>query len=176
MAYQYWCECLNGKHFITLFFHLLCYHCGTSARPRERELVSFVSMIPVFAYFLEFLPFIGQIFLVTPLHPLAHATICRAEPGVDGKCMSLFTHCWSVRHFLMKNDKYVYKERYFSNGESYQNKKLVGFVNNLGYLGGGVPSAKVDRKHLKHLIDVPLLIGGALVRITELPLVSLKIP
>lgn len=34
---------------------------------------------------------------------------------------------------------------------------MVGFVNNLGYLWGGVPSDEVDRKHLKRMINVPLL-------------------
>lgn len=39
-------------------------------------------------------------------------------------------------------------------------KKLVGFVNSFGYLIKGVPSTESDRKHLKRLIDVPLLIGN----------------
>lgn len=32
------------------------------------------------------------------------------------------------------------------------------FVNRLGYLGGVVPSIKADKKHLKHMIEVSLLI------------------
>lgn len=58
----------------------------------------------------------------------------------------------------MKNGIYVYKEEGVSYKESYQNKILVDFVNLLGYLGGAVPSAETDKKRLKRLIDVSLLI------------------
>lgn len=58
----------------------------------------------------------------------------------------------------MENDTYVHKKGDFSNEDSYQKKKWVGFVNNLSYLGGGVPLAEVHRKCLKRLIGVALLI------------------
>lgn len=65
-----------------------------------------------------------------------------------------------ISHFFKKNGTYVYKEGGFSNEDPYQNKNMVGFVNNLVYLRGEVPLGEADRKHLKHMIGVPLLIGS----------------
>lgn len=59
----------------------------------------------------------------------------------------------------MENDTNVYKEEDFSDKDSYQKKRPVEFVNNLGYFGGGVPLIEADKKCLKRLIDVWLLIG-----------------
>lgn len=122
------------------------------------------------------LPFADWLFLVTRVHPLDHATICRTEPEVECKCKLMFPHCWSVKHLLMDNDTYVYKEEYFFNEESYQKKPLVYFVNILVYLGGGVPSAKANQKRFKCLIGVPLLMRISLRRIFVFTLVSLKFP
>lgn len=54
----------------------------------------------------------------------------------------------------MENDTNVYKEEDFSDKDSYQKKRPMDFVNNLGYFGGGVPLTEADKKCLKHLIDV----------------------
>lgn len=97
-------------------------------------MVFLVPTIRVFQDFLDFLFFGNQFFLVTPLHPLAHAIVCGAEPKVKGKCNNLFPHFWSAKHFFIENDNYGNKQEDFSDDDSNQKKRLVGFVNNLGYL------------------------------------------
>lgn len=71
----------------------------------------------------------------------------------------LFPHCWSVKHFILENNTYVYREGDFSDEDSYYKKRMVEFVNCLCYLEGGVPSIEANKKHLRILIDVLLLIG-----------------
>lgn len=43
--------------------------------------------------------------------------------------------------------------------DRYQKGRLMKFINNLEYLGRGIAMKDVDKRHLKHLIDVQLLIG-----------------
>lgn len=74
----------------------------------------------------------------------------------------------------MENDTYVFKEGDFSDEHSYQNKRLVGFVNSLIYLASGVPSVEADKKHLSRLIDIPLLIEARSCEVVKLSLISLK--
>lgn len=50
-----------------------------------------------------------------------------------------------VKHFLVENDTYVYQEGYFSTKDSFQKKKLLEFVNCMGYYEGVVPSIEVDK-------------------------------
>lgn len=52
------------------------------------------------------------------------------------------------------------KRDIFFDEDSYQKKRLVDFFINLSYPGGGVPSAEADKKHLKRVIDVSLLMGA----------------
>lgn len=94
-AYRYWCEYLEGKPSITLFFHIFHCHSGTLAQLRGQKLVYLVSTIRVFEDIPGLFPFVDRFFLVTPHHPLAHKTICRAEPEVGGKCKPLFPYYWS---------------------------------------------------------------------------------
>lgn len=65
--------------------------------------------------------FADQFFLVSPppLHPLAHASICKVVAEIEGKYKPLFPYCWLTKHFLMENDTYVYKEEDLSTEDSY---------------------------------------------------------
>lgn len=103
-AYQYWCEYLKGKPLATLFFHLFYYHLDTLAQPNLWELVPLVPTIWIFEDFPYFSPITFRFFLVTFLHLLAHTTIFRIEPGVEGKCKTLFPYCWSAKHFHLEID------------------------------------------------------------------------
>lgn len=64
-----------------------------------------------------------------------------------------------MKHFLLENETYVYREEDYSAEDSFQNKTLLEYFNCLGYLGGLVTSNGVDKRHLKRLIYVSLLMG-----------------
>lgn len=117
-------------------------------------------MLQIFEDFTSLPPLVDQFFLVIPLYLQAQTTICEVEPGVKGKCEPLFFHCWSVNHFLLENATYVYREEEFSIGDLFQKSKLLEFVNRLGNLEGVVPSDGADKRHLKLLLDVSLLMGS----------------
>lgn len=68
----------------------------------------------------------------------------QVEPGVGDKCNPLFPHCYTAKHFLLKNGTYVYREEDFSDEDSFQKKKLLDFVNRMSFLGGAVPSIEVN--------------------------------
>lgn len=59
----------------------------------------------------------------------------------------------------MENGSYVYGESEFSVEDSFWKKKLLDFVNCLGYVGGVVPLKEVSKRYWKHLIYVSLLMG-----------------
>lgn len=65
-----------------------------------------------------------------------------------------------MNHFLLENDTYVYTEEDFSKEDSLQKKKLLEFVNFMVYLGRVIPLDKDDKRRLKCLIDVSLLMGS----------------
>lgn len=64
-----------------------------------------------------------------------------------------------MKHFLLENETYVYREEDYFAEDSFQNKKLLEYFNRLGYLGGLVPSNGADKRRLKRLIYVSLLMG-----------------
>lgn len=49
----------------------------------------------------------------------------------------------------MENGTYAYKEEYFSDEDSYQQKRLLDYVNNFGYLGGIIPSTEANKKRFE---------------------------
>lgn len=65
-----------------------------------------------------------------------------------------------MNHFLLESDTYVYTEEDFSKEDSFQNKKLLEFVNFLVYLGRVITLDKADKRCLKCPIDVSLLMGS----------------
>lgn len=58
----------------------------------------------------------------------------------------------------MKNKNFTYKEKELSEEAQYQKGRLVKFINNMGYIWGATPMMEGDKKHLKHLIDILLLV------------------
>lgn len=133
---------------------------GTSARLREWKLVFLVPTIHIFEDFSDLRPFTDRFFFVTPLYPLAHVTISGIESGVKGKCKPLFPHFWCVKHFLLENDTFIYRERNFLVEDSFKKKKVLEFVDYLNYLGRVVPLVEADKFFLKRLIDVSFLISS----------------
>lgn len=53
-----------------------------------------------------------------------------------------------VKHFLLENGSYIYKENDFTVEDSLHKKKLLEFVNYLGYVRGVVPSYEVEKKRM----------------------------
>lgn len=80
--------------------------------------------------------------------------------GSEGRCNPLFPYFWSVKHFLLGNDSYIYKESEILIEDSFQKKKLMNFVGLLGYTRGLAPLDEDDKKCLECLIDVSLLVGS----------------
>lgn len=58
-------------------------------------------------------PIAEWFFMVTSIHPLACATTCGAESGVEGKCGPMFSYCWLMKYFLLENDTYVSYPKFF---------------------------------------------------------------
>lgn len=92
------------------------------------------------------------------LHHLEdHATVCIIGYIVDGRCVELFNKCWTVSHFLMGNNVYVYKDEDLITDELYQNKLLMSFIRDLGCFGGGTAIYEVNQNFLQYLVNVQLL-------------------
>lgn len=64
-AFQYWCEYLNGKPYVVLFFHLCHCNWSTLVWPRERKLLLMVP-IRVFYFFPKPPSFADQLFFLAP--------------------------------------------------------------------------------------------------------------
>lgn len=65
-----------------------------------------------------------------------------------------------MKHFLLGNDSYIYKESEILIEDSFPKKKLMDFVGLLGYTRGLAPLDEDDKKFLECLIDVSLLVGS----------------
>lgn len=52
---------------------------------------------------------------------------------------------------------FIYIENYLSEEARYQKELLVKFIDSLGCIGGVTPMTKDDKKNLKHLINIQLL-------------------
>lgn len=77
---------------------------------------------------------------------------------VEGRCDPVFPRCWLEGQFLLENDTYIYKDEDLSQEYLYQKIMLVGSIISLSHLGGGIPSEEADKKFLRFLIDVQLLL------------------
>lgn len=77
---------------------------------------------------------------------------------MKGKFVDLFSKYWIKGHFLLGNRLYVYSEKELPNEAQHQKGRLMKFINNLGYIGGGISVEEVDKKRLKRLFNVQLLI------------------
>lgn len=51
-----------------------------------------------------------------------------------------------MKHFLLENDTFIYRERNFLVEDSFKKKKVLEFVDCLNYLGRVVPLAEADKK------------------------------
>lgn len=58
----------------------------------------------------------------------------------------------------MGNNICVYKHEDLIAEDFYLKKRLMSFINDLSYFGGGTLIHEVGRKHLQRLIDIQLLI------------------
>ena len=77
---------------------------------------------------------------------------------MKGKFADLFSKYWIKGHFLLENRLYLYSEKELPNEAQYQKGRLMKFINNLGYIGGGILMEEVDKKCLKRIFNVQLLI------------------
>lgn len=76
---------------------------------------------------------------------------------MKGKCKPLFPR--SKKHFLLENALYIYGESEFNIEDSFQKKRMLYFVNHLGYFRGVIPLDKDGRKCMKRLIYISILMG-----------------
>lgn len=149
---------MNGKPCIFLFFLLFRFLYTSASHTRGRKPLCLNLILPGFEHLLELPPFEDQFFLVTPASPKAHVIICNVVNGEDGRCVNLFLKYWTNDHFLLGNNFFAYSEKDLSEEARYHRGWLTKFINNLGYLEGYTLVMKVDKKRLKILIDIPLLI------------------
>lgn len=80
--------------------------------------------------------FEARFFLVSPLHPQTHATVCAIGYKVGGRCTNLFPKYWIEVHFLIGNGLYIYKGDNISQEDLYLKKQMIGFVKDPGYAMG----------------------------------------
>ena len=86
-----------------------------------------------------------------------HFIIYTIGIGVEGRCTELFPKYLDEEYFLIGNRVYVYKEKDLTTEDLYHKKRLMSFINDLGYLGSGIPSDKAGQKRLQCLINVQSL-------------------
>lgn len=143
--YQYWCEYLNRKPFVTLFFHLFKCNYGYATRARGRGLIYLESTMCNFRPLLELQPFEDRLFMVVPIDSEVHVTVCVVRDRVRRRCDKLFPKYRIESRFLMRNNLYVYKGDNLFDEARYQKKRLMNFINNIRYFRGGTPWKRFKR-------------------------------
>lgn len=88
--YQYWCEYLKRKPYVTLFFHIFKCHISHVARGRNRGLISLESVVRSVWSLPEILPFEERFFQVLPISLKAHAKVCTTGDEMKERCVELF--------------------------------------------------------------------------------------
>lgn len=104
-VYQYLCKYMKVKPYVVIFFHLFKYRSGLTNRMRSRELISLEPNVRGFRPLLELQNCEDQFFLVTPINPEAHVTVCIVGDRVGGRCVKLFPKYWT--EIFLLGEEYI---------------------------------------------------------------------
>lgn len=72
--------------------------------------------------------------LISPFTKVAHANTCNIDSKSPYQCSDKFSKFWRESHFLADNGFYVYRLYDLSQEEFYIKRKLVAFLEDLGYV------------------------------------------
>lgn len=74
------------------------------------------------------------------LNEEAHDNVCAIKTEIENQCKSLFRKSWNLRHFLLGNISYVYKESDFSHEKLYLKKAVSHLFQRVGLCRWSCPS------------------------------------